>query len=62
MFEPDIPNSFGEIIFEKLEALKIMHGLMNVFATKQFEFAVFDGCYLICYCLQRAENCKNCSN
>ena len=23
---------------------------------------VFDGCYFLCYCLQRAENCTNCSN
>ena len=36
-----------------------MYGLINVFATQQFEFAVFDGCYVLCYCLQRAENCTN---
>ena len=33
--EPDIPNSFGEIIFEKLETLQTMYGLMNVFANQQ---------------------------
>ena len=25
-------------------------------------FAVFDGCCFLCYCLQRAENWTNCSN
>ena len=35
-----------------------MYGLINVFATQQFEFAVFDGCYLLCYCLQRPEIAK----
>ena len=33
----DILNSFGEIIFEKLETLQTMYGLINaVFAIKQF--------------------------
>ena len=28
---PDIPNIFGEIIFEKLETLQRMYGLINLF-------------------------------
>ena len=30
------PNSFGEIIFEKLETLQSMYELINVFTTQQF--------------------------
>ena len=31
--EPDKPNKFREIIFEKLENLQRMYGLINIFAT-----------------------------
>lgn len=40
-FELDIPSSFAEIFFEKLETLHLPSN-----------FAVFDGCYFLCYCLQ----------
>ena len=35
-FEPDIPNSFAEILFEKLESLQRMYELISVFTTQQF--------------------------
>ena len=35
-FQPDIPNSFREITFKRVETLQRMSGLINVFATQQF--------------------------
>ena len=35
-FQPGIPNSFREIIFEKAQKFKKMYELINVFATQQF--------------------------
>ena len=35
-FEPDIQNSFGEILFKKPQVLQRMYELINVFATQQF--------------------------
>ena len=35
-FEPEKPNSFGEILFEKFQYLQRMYELINGFATPQF--------------------------
>ena len=35
-FEPEKPNSFREILFEKSQYLQRMHELINSFATQQF--------------------------
>ena len=35
-FEPDKPNSFAEILFQKLESLQRMYELISVFTTQQF--------------------------
>ena len=35
-FEPEKPNSFGEILFEKFQYLQRMYELINGFATQQF--------------------------
>ena len=35
-FEPEKPNSFGEILFEKSQYLQRMYELINGFATQQF--------------------------
>ena len=35
-FEPEKPNSFGEILFEKSQYLQRMYDLINGFATPQF--------------------------
>ena len=35
-FEPEKPNSFGEILFEKFQYLQRMYELNNGFATQQF--------------------------
>ena len=35
-FERNIPNSFREIIFEKLKTLQRMYRLINAFTTQQF--------------------------
>ena len=43
------PNSFGEIIFEKLETLQSMYELINVLLPSNF--TVFGGCYFLCYSL-----------
>ena len=56
-FEPDIPNSFGEILFENPQNLQRMYKL-NVLPPSNF--AVFNCCYFLCYWLKRAETCKNC--
>ena len=34
--QPDIPNSFREIVFEKAQKFKKMYELISVFATQQF--------------------------
>ena len=45
-FEPDTPNSFEDFIYEKLETLQRMYGLINFFFLPPSNFAaVFDGCY-----------------
>ena len=45
-FEPDIPNTFGEILFEKSQTLQRMYELINVFATQQFR-NYLDRCYFL---------------
>ena len=46
------PNTFEEIVFEKLEILQRMYQvLIHVFATQQFE--VFKGCYFLCWLLEK---------
>ena len=49
-------------IFEKLETLQriYMYGLITIWPPEIC--TVFDGCYFLCYGLQKAENCTNCSN
>ena len=44
------PNSFGEIIFEKLETLQSMYELILTFLLPS-NFTVFSGCYFLCYSL-----------
>ena len=47
-FEPEKPNSFGEILFEKFQYLQRMHELINSFATQQFhsfKLLLFPFCY-----------------
>ena len=56
-FEPDIPNSFGETLFEKPPNLQRMYELINVLPPSNF--VVFNCCYFLCYWLQRAETCTN---
>ena len=56
-FEPNIANSLGEILFEKLENLQRMYELINVFATQQFRSFVVP-----LFLIRSAEDCKNCSN
>ena len=48
-----MPNSFGEILFEKPETLQRVYGLTIVFAIQQF--GSFRWQLLFCHCLQRAE-------
>ena len=38
---PDIPNSFGEINFEKLESLQRLYGLINVMPPGKFDGCIF---------------------
>ena len=53
-FEPDVPNRFGEIPFEKPQNLQRMYKLINVLPPSNF--AVFNCCYFFfCYWLQRAK-------
>ena len=59
-FEPDVPNSFGEIFFEKPPNLQKMFELISVLPPSNF--AVFDCSCFLCYWLQRAETFTNCSN
>ena len=59
-FEPDIPNSLGEILFEKPQNLQRMYELINVLPPSNF--AAFDCCYFLCYWSQRAETCTSCLN
>ena len=54
-FEPDIPNSFGETLFEKPPNLQRLYELINVLPPSNF--VVFNCCYFLCYWLQRAETC-----
>ena len=56
-FEPDIPNTLGEILFENLQR---MWELINVLPPSNF--AVFDCCYFLCYWLRGTETCTNCKN
>ena len=44
-FERNIPNSFQEIISEKLKTLQRMYRLINVFTTQQF-CSFLDGCFI----------------
>ena len=48
-FEPDGPNSFGEILFEKPQNLQSMYELNNVLPPSNF--AVFSCCYFLCFWL-----------
>ena len=48
-FEPDRPNSFGEILFEKPQNLQRMYELINVLPPSNF--AVFSCCYFLCFWL-----------
>ena len=57
-FEPDIPNSLGEIFLEKLQNLQRMYDSINVLPPSNF--AAFDCCYFLCYWSQRAETCTSC--
>lgn len=50
-FDPDIPNSFEDIIYEKLETLQRLYRLINFFVPAS-NFAAVS----LCYCLQRAES------
>ena len=59
-FEPDVPNSFGEIVFEKPPNLQKMFELISVLPLSSS--AVFDCSCFLCYWLQRAETFSNCSN
>ena len=55
-FELDRPNSFAEIMFEKLETIHL-----TMYGSWTLRHPAI-GCYLLCDCLQRAENCTNCLN
>ena len=57
-FEPDIPNSLGEILLEKPQNLQRMYELINVLPPSNF--ATFNCCYFLCYWSQRAETCTSC--
>ena len=48
-FEPDGPNSFGEILFEKPQNLQRMYELIHVLPPSNF--AVFSCCYFLCFWL-----------
>ena len=61
-FERNIPNSFQEIIFEKLKTLQRMYRLINVFTTQQFCSFLDAALFLLSLLKLRAENCTNCSN
>ena len=58
--EPDIPNSFVEILFENPPNLQRMCELINV--SPPSNLAIFNCCYFLCYLLQRAKTCTNCIN
>ena len=49
-------KKFWEIIFEKVETLQRMYGLINVFVTRQFP--VFSGCFFFCYCFKKLKSAQ----
>ena len=53
-FDPDI-------LFEKSHLLQRMYEFIKIFLPTR-NLAVFDCSYFLCYWLQRAETCTNCSN
>ena len=57
-FEPDIPNSLGEILLEKPQNLQRMYEFVNVLPPSNF--AAFNCCYFLCYWSQRAETFTSC--
>ena len=57
-FEPDVPNRFGEIPFEKPQNLQRMYKLINVLPPSNF--AVFNCCYfLLLLLIAKSKNVNN---
>ena len=57
-FEPDVPNRFGEIPFEKPQNLQRMYRLINVLPPSKF--AVFNCCYFFLLLLiAKSKNVNN---
>lgn len=57
-FEPDTPNSFREIIFEKAQKFKKCMSALTFLLPS--DFAISNGGYFLCCCLQRAKNRQQC--
>ena len=57
----NIERTLGESISENLEN-KNKQCMGSLTFLPPGNFAVFDCCYFLCYCLQKVENCRNCSN
>ena len=55
-FEPDVPNRFGEIPFEKPQNLQRMYRLINVLPPSNF--AVFNCCYFFFVIDCKEQKCK----
>ena len=57
-FEPDVPNRFGEIPFEKPQNLQRMYRLINVLPPSNF--AVFNCCYFFfLFLIAKSKNVNN---
>ena len=57
----NIERTLGEIISENFEN-KNKQCMGSLTFLSPGNFAVFDCGYFFCYCLQKVENCRNCSN
>ena len=56
-FEPDVPNRFGEIPFEKPQNLQSMYRLINVLPPSNF--AVFNCCYFFLLLIAKSKIVNN---